>query len=226
MKTSIFVAGVLAIAVITTVYFINREHATEPIACTMEARQCPDGSYVGREGPDCSFAPCPQANAEQPADDRIRITSPQPGNSLTSPITVSGIARGNWFFEASAPVLVVDWDGRIIGEGFITAQGDWMTTEFVPFTGTITYTVDPLTPYNRGAIIFKKDNPSGLPEYDDAREIPITFSELTSGNVPTPTPDDGTVFCTMDAKQCPDGSYVGRIPPSCGFAPCPGPSIQ
>jgi hypothetical protein len=25
----------------------------------------------------------------------------------------------------------------------------------------------------------------------------------------------------MDAKQCPDGSYVGRIPPKCDFAPCP-----
>lgn len=28
-------------------------------------------------------------------------------------------------------------------------------------------------------------------------------------------------FCTMEAKQCPDGSYVGRIPPSCEFAQCP-----
>lgn len=30
------------------------------------------------------------------------------------------------------------------------------------------------------------------------------------------------VACTMDAKLCPDGSYVGRVPPSCAFAPCPG----
>lgn len=30
-----------------------------PTACTMEARQCPDGSYVGRTGPQCAFAPCP-----------------------------------------------------------------------------------------------------------------------------------------------------------------------
>ncbi len=32
---------------------------TEPIACTMDARVCPDGSYVGRTGPKCEFAPCP-----------------------------------------------------------------------------------------------------------------------------------------------------------------------
>lgn len=31
----------------------------EPVACTMEAKVCPDGSYVGRTGPNCEFAPCP-----------------------------------------------------------------------------------------------------------------------------------------------------------------------
>ncbi|MBX3226120.1 MAG: hypothetical protein KIT84_28895 [Labilithrix sp.] len=28
--------------------------------------------------------------------------------------------------------------------------------------------------------------------------------------------------CTMDAKMCPDGTSVGRVGPSCEFAPCPG----
>lgn len=30
-----------------------------PVACTMDAKVCPDGSAVGRVGPDCEFAPCP-----------------------------------------------------------------------------------------------------------------------------------------------------------------------
>lgn len=30
------------------------------VVCTMEAKQCPDGSYVSRSGPNCEFAPCPQ----------------------------------------------------------------------------------------------------------------------------------------------------------------------
>jgi len=30
-------------------------------ACTMEAKICPDGSSVGRSGPNCEFAPCPAA---------------------------------------------------------------------------------------------------------------------------------------------------------------------
>lgn len=29
------------------------------------------------------------------------------------------------------------------------------------------------------------------------------------------------VFCTQDAKLCPDGSWVGRSPPNCEFDACP-----
>lgn len=38
---------------------------------------------------------------------------------------------------------------------------------------------------------------------------------------PKEPPVDEPVFCTMDAKMCPDGSFVGRVPPDCRFAPCP-----
>jgi hypothetical protein len=31
-----------------------------PIACTEEAKQCPNGSYVSRTGPNCEFALCPE----------------------------------------------------------------------------------------------------------------------------------------------------------------------
>lgn len=31
----------------------------QPVACTMDAKLCPDGSAVGRQGPNCEFAPCP-----------------------------------------------------------------------------------------------------------------------------------------------------------------------
>jgi hypothetical protein len=33
---------------------------------------------------------------------------------------------------------------------------------------------------------------------------------------------DADVACTLEVKECPDGSFVGRVPPSCEFAPCPG----
>ena len=31
----------------------------DQVACTQEAMLCPDGSFVGRTGPNCEFAPCP-----------------------------------------------------------------------------------------------------------------------------------------------------------------------
>lgn len=31
----------------------------ESVMCTMDAKLCPDGSSVGRTGPNCEFAPCP-----------------------------------------------------------------------------------------------------------------------------------------------------------------------
>lgn len=34
-------------------------------------------------------------------------------------------------------------------------------------------------------------------------------------------PDTEGTACTMDAKACPDGSYVGRVAPNCEFAACP-----
>lgn len=36
----------------------------EPVACTMDAKVCPDGSAVGRTGPSCEFSTCPLPNAE------------------------------------------------------------------------------------------------------------------------------------------------------------------
>jgi hypothetical protein len=35
----------------------------EPTVCTADAKLCPDGSYVGRSGPDCAFADCPSGEA-------------------------------------------------------------------------------------------------------------------------------------------------------------------
>lgn len=30
------------------------------------------------------------------------------------------------------------------------------------------------------------------------------------------------VFCPQDVQECPGGSFVGRVPPNCEFAECPG----
>jgi len=108
--------------------------------------------------------------------DLIRLNAPRPNQTISSPLKIEGEARGIWFFEASFPVFVVDWDGRIIGQGIAQAQGDWMTQDFVPFSAVVEFETP--TYKNIGSLIFKKNNPSGLPENDDALEVPIVFSEI------------------------------------------------
>lgn len=122
--------------------------------------------------------PTPSVAVTPITDNTIQIDSPLPGATISSPLIVRGRARGNWFFEASFPVQLTDWDGRIIASVPAQAKGDWMTTEFVSFEATLTFE-KPAGPGpdqpNRGFLILRKDNPSGLPQYDDHREMMILF---------------------------------------------------
>jgi len=118
--------------------------------------------------------------------DLIVLESPLPESTITSPLIITGQARGYWFFEATFPIILTDWDGLIIAEGYAEAildpndpESTWMTEEFVPFKATLEYTVAPetLNISTRGSLILRKDNPSGLPENDDALEITVFFSK-------------------------------------------------
>lgn len=117
----------------------------------------------------------PPAPPQTGKEDLIVVDAPKPGSKITSPLTISGEARGNWYFEASFPIELLDANGtRIPTEpGFIQAQGDWMTSEFVPFSSTITFPAQAAG--SVGTLILHKDNPSGLPEHDDELRVPITF---------------------------------------------------
>src|SRR3989338_1426812 len=74
-------------------------------------------------------------------DDMIRISEPRPNAIVKNPLIVKGMARGNWFFEASFPMRLFDGNGEQLARGIATAKGEWMTTEFVPFEGTLSFTV-------------------------------------------------------------------------------------
>jgi hypothetical protein len=135
------------------------------------------GEEVVEESP---YAPSPEVLSHIASKaSLIVVESPAPGAQIRSPLVVQGKARGAWFFEASFPVVLTNWDGLIVAEGVATAQGDWMTEAFVPFLATLEFvnprTADDPAFMQNGALILQKDNPSGLPENDDALEIPIRF---------------------------------------------------
>lgn len=145
---------------------------TEPAICTMEVKMCPDGSYVGRSGLQCEFAECPKVAVDIHAN-LIKVSTPATNALVASPLVVSGEARGNWYFEASFPIRLYDASGVELVAVPAQAQGEWMTTEFVPFSATLNFN-KPATA--TGTLVFEKDNPSGLPENDDQISIPVRFS--------------------------------------------------
>lgn len=118
---------------------------------------------------------------EKGKTDLIGLFFPQEGDAIESPLIVSGEARGFWFFEADFPVILTNWDGLIIAESIASAQSDWMTENYVSFEAELVFE-NPVFPgaeeehfSRRGFLILQKDNPSGLPEHDDALEISIRF---------------------------------------------------
>ena len=83
---------------------------------------------------------------------------------------VAGLAPGPWFFEASFLMQVRDKEGNVIGRAVAQAQGEWMTEKQVTFTASMQTDA---TYHGEATLILLKNNPSGLPEHDDAVEIPI-----------------------------------------------------
>lgn len=172
-KKKIFIIILAGVAVLGVWFLIKNKE--KPIACTMEAKLCSDGSAVGRTGPNCEFTLCPK-------EDLIQIENPRANEIISSPLVIKGKAQGVWFFEASFPVVLTDWDGRIIAQSHATAQSDWMTEDFVAFEATLEFEKPAAIKgvVNRGALILKKDNPSGLAEHDDALEIPVFFDSAAN----------------------------------------------
>jgi len=127
--------------------------------------QAPETVSINQESPE----PVVEDNVqEQP----IKLNTLKEGDVVTSPLEISGQARGFWYFEAEFVVRVVDEAGKELGYGIARADGDWMTTEFVPFTVKLTF-IAPATA--EGEIIFEKSNPSGLEENAAEFRLPIKF---------------------------------------------------
>ncbi|OGZ33329.1 MAG: hypothetical protein A2174_00600 [Candidatus Portnoybacteria bacterium RBG_13_41_18] len=133
---------------------------------------CQNGQWVKHGNPN---APMPTTGCGTPSPEpEVVITFPQPNQIVTSPLTVEGKARGgNWFFEASAALRLLDANGNEIAISNIMATTDWMTTDYIEFKGQIRF----ISPANEsGTLVFKNDNPSGLPQNDKEFRVPIRFN--------------------------------------------------
>ncbi|MFZ2193090.1 MAG: Gmad2 immunoglobulin-like domain-containing protein [Candidatus Moraniibacteriota bacterium] len=147
------------------------------VVCTQEMKTCSDGSLVARTGQNCEFAPCPEIVG---IADKILISSIKPNDEISSPVTISGKARGSWFFEGSFPIEIYDDNNKLLiaTTALFVPKSEidtWMTEDFVDFKSVVNFN-EPSA--DSGYILFKKDNPSGIAENNESFKLPVKFLRL------------------------------------------------
>ncbi len=105
-------------------------------------------------------------------NDLLRVENPVAGELITSPLEITGEARGYWFFEAEATAELLDGNLQKISETNTTAIGEWMTEDWVPFSGTMAFE-KPAT--ENGFLVLHKANASGFKEHEMSDTIPVKF---------------------------------------------------
>ncbi|MBI2038189.1 MAG: Gmad2 immunoglobulin-like domain-containing protein [Candidatus Magasanikbacteria bacterium] len=180
----VILALLLTAIIVWLGFFLPREEKTQPVVASISSfeecakaglpimesypRQCktPDGTTFVEKLP----VTITYNNA---TNNLIVVDNPVPGAMVGKEFTITGKARGNWFFEASFPVQILDQYNNVLVNTFATAQTDWMTTDFVPYTVTITI---PGAYTGPAIVVLRKDNPSALPANDASISFPITIN--------------------------------------------------
>lgn len=167
IKTSIIII-LAAAAVMASIRFLSGNE---------DVWICQNGEWIKHGNPS---APKPIIECGTQAESPIKVELPKSGDVVASPLEIKGEARGTWFFEAIFPVVLVGSDEKTIAQGIATAKSDWMTENFVPFEAKLEFSAPSVLD---SYLIFKKDNPSGLPENDAEIKIPVQFE--TAGETRT-----------------------------------------
>jgi hypothetical protein len=147
----VLIIGIIALVVIAAAvgwYLVVRQNATVPagVACTTEAKQCPDGSYVGRTGPDCQFAACPGVAPQASSTVTTQTSSSSISENISS--TWQILSDPSNLFTIQAPS---NWDLQVLESDTSTYATKEDTVVFP--NGAILFFIDVLTPSQWQAIL-------------------------------------------------------------------------
>ncbi len=108
------------------------------------------------------------------------VTSPAAGAATTSPLTVTGVAPNDWYFEAVFDAVLLDAQGNLLTQAPAQAQTDWTKPGPVPFKAVLSYAVDAT---QTGTVVLTEDQTGKGEDGDDAplREVRIPVT-LTASN--------------------------------------------
>lgn len=123
------------------------------------------------KGIDVQSLPLPdQVVTANPRDQMVVLDAIVDNQSISSPLVITGQARGLMFFEASFPIELLSADGQVLGTTIAQAKTEWMTEDFVPFEATLIFQAQP---GEAVTLVLKKDNPSGDPIRDASFTWPL-----------------------------------------------------
>jgi hypothetical protein len=111
----------------------------KPVACTMEAKLCPDGSAVGRVGHNCEFAECPAINSVlSEAEARLIAEKDCIKGGEALAVGVYNAGTKTWWFDANLNATKEGCNPAcVVSEETNTAEINWRCTGALPFDSGI-----------------------------------------------------------------------------------------
>ena len=131
-----------------------------------------EGEEADSDDTEAGTAGDKEDNEADALSDQIIVSTPLPDQLITSPLIITGKARGTWFFEATFPVSLLDSNGNVLTLHYAATEEGWMTEDFISFAATIEFE-DLET--GTGFLVLDKNNPSDIHEYDAQLVIPVRF---------------------------------------------------
>lgn len=191
---------------------------TAPVACTMEAKLCSDGSYVGRTGPNCEFTACPTP----------KLCTDGTVCKVTSTSQIANPASVNCKNEGGQLVIKKRGDGGEyglcwVGEGLACEEWAMMRGDCPKdgayvgeYNGKAQSEAQIYCVASGGSIL---DASNAICKFKDGSQCDV--KALYDGTCQKGDVIGNNRVCTMEVKVCSDGSAVGRTGPNCEFSPCP-----
>ncbi|MFH0739631.1 MAG: hypothetical protein V1819_00755 [bacterium] len=137
MKKIIIIGAVVLILVVAVLLGLKFSNQPEPgqVACTEEAMLCPDGSAVGRTGPNCEFAPCPAINSLlSEAEARLIAEKDCIKGGEALAVGIYNAGTKTWWFDANLNATKEGCNPAcVVSEETKTAEINWRCTGILPF---------------------------------------------------------------------------------------------
>ena len=166
--------ALILICVSSSCIILDRSRDTSKESATDSGKQDKDveEEVTNTANTEAGTAGDKEDNEADTLSDQIIVSTPLPDQLITSPLIITGKARGTWFFEATFPVSLLDSNGNVLALHYAATEEEWMTEDFISFTATIEFE-DPKT--TTGFLVLDKNNPSDIREYDAQLVILVRF---------------------------------------------------